>query len=42
MSTSKHMDRICMAAIAAALVLTLLFMNGAGLGLVASGQAMGY
>ena len=42
MSTSKHMDRICMAAIAAVLVLTLLFMNGAGLGLVASGQAMGY
>ena len=42
MSTSKHMDRICMAAIAAALVLTLLFMNGAGLGLVAFGQAVGY
>ena len=42
MSTSKHMDRICMAAIAAALVLTVLFINGAGLGLVASGQAMGY
>ena len=33
MSTSKHIDRICIAALAVMLVLTLLFMNGEKLGI---------
>ena len=42
MSTSKHIDKICLAAVAVTLVLTLLFMFGGSLGLTASAKAMKY
>lgn len=42
MSTHKHIDRICCVAIALALLLTVLFMNGSALGIQASDSALGY
>ena len=33
MSTHRNIDRICLAVIAAALVITVLFMNGENLGI---------
>lgn len=42
MSTHKHIDRICCVAIALALLLTVLFMNGTALGLQAADNALGY
>lgn len=42
MSTHKHIDRICCAALALAIVLTLLFVNGEALGLQAASLSMGY
>lgn len=42
MSTHKHIDRICAAAMALALLITLLFMNGEALGLQPASRAMGY
>ena len=42
MSTHKHIDRICVVIIVAALILTLLFMNGQALGLEAADRSMGY
>ena len=36
MSTSKHIDKICLAAVALSLVLTILFMCGGSLGLSAA------
>ena len=42
MSTHKHIDRICCAALALALLLTLLLANGEALGLQAASKAMGY
>ena len=42
MSTHKHIDRICAAAAACALLLTLLFMNGAALGIQPASSAVGY
>lgn len=42
MSTSKHIDKLCFAAIALALVVTVLFVNGAALGIEASARVIGY
>ena len=42
MATHRHIDRICCAALAAVLALTLLFANGEALGLQAAAKAMGY
>ena len=42
MSTHKHIDKICCVAVALALVLTVLFMNGTLLGIVPSEKLMGY
>ena len=42
MSTHKHIDRICAAAMALALLISLLFMNGEALGLQPAARAMGY
>ncbi|MCI9143753.1 MAG: spore coat protein CotH, partial [Lachnospiraceae bacterium] len=44
MSTNRHINKICVAAIVISLVLTLLFMGGASLGVVSagSGSIMGY
>lgn len=42
MSTSKHIDRVCILAIIAALLISILFMNGASLGIQAAAQTMGY
>lgn len=42
MSTHRVMDRICVAAVVLSLLLTLLFMNGGALGLVAAGRTIGY
>ena len=42
MSTSKHIDKICIAAVCLMLVLTILFMNGGSLGLAAIANAMKY
>lgn len=42
MSTHKHIDRICCAALLLALVLTALFVNGESLGLQKSSTAMAY
>lgn len=42
MSTSKHIDKICVTAVAITLVLTILFMNGANLGISFSGHMTGY
>ena len=42
MSTHKYIDRICCAAVALALLLTVLFMNGSALGIQAADHTMGY
>lgn len=42
MSTHKHIDRVCAAAIVLSLLLTLLFMNGEALGIQPASKAMGY
>ena len=42
MSTHKHIDRICAAAMALTLLITLLFMNGEALGIRPAARAMGY
>ena len=42
MSTSKHVDRFCLAAVAVTLVLTILFMCGGSPGLNAAKKAMKY
>lgn len=42
MSASKHIDKICAAMTAFALILTLLFMNGSALGITAVSREMGY
>ena len=42
MSTHKHIDKICCVAVALALVITVLFMNGKSLGIVSAGKSMGY
>lgn len=42
MSTHKHIDRICCAALLLALVLTALFVNGESLGLKKASTAMAY
>ena len=42
MSTSKHIDRICIIAIVAALLISVLFMNGAALGIQVQAKTMGY
>ena len=42
MSTHKHIDRICCAALALALLLTVLLANGEALGLQAASKVMGY
>ena len=42
MSTHKHIDKICCIAVALALVITVLFMNGQSLGIVSAGKTMGY
>lgn len=42
MSTSRHMNKICVAAIVISIVLSLLFMSGTSLGIVSTGRVMGY
>ena len=42
MSTHKHIDRICCAAVALALLLTVALMNGSALGIQAADHTMGY
>jgi len=42
MSTHKHIDRICAAAMALALLLTLVFLHGEALGLQPAEQTLGY
>ena len=42
MSTGKAIDRICIAAVVAALLISVLFMNGASLGIVPKDRSMGY
>ena len=42
MSTSRHINKICVAAIVTSLVVTFLFMNGASLGIVSAERNMGY
>ena len=42
MSTHKHIDKICCVAMAMALVLSLLFMNGSSIGIQAASTVMGY
>ncbi len=42
MSTHKHIDKICCVAVALALIITVLFMNGKSLGIVSSGKSLGY
>ena len=42
MSTSKHIDRICILAVVAALLISLLFVNGAAFGIQAQAKTMGY
>ena len=42
MSTNKHIDKICCAVLAAALVLTVLFMNAGNLGVQTVNAAVGY
>ncbi len=42
MSTHKYIDRLCAAALALCLLLTVLFMNGKALGLRSAGSALGY
>ena len=42
MSTHKHLDKICCAAVALALALTLVLMNASGLGIQAASRTLGY
>ena len=42
MSTHKHIDRICCAAVALAMLLAVLLMNGSALGIQAADSALGY
>lgn len=42
MSTHKHIDKLCAAALALCLLLTIAFMNGESLGLQPASSAMGY
>lgn len=42
MSTSKQIDRICIIAVVAALLISILFMNGAALGIQVQAKTMGY
>ncbi len=42
MSTSKHIDRICILAVVVALLICILFMNGATLGIQTKANTMGY
>lgn len=42
MSTYKHIDRICIAAVILSLVFTILFLNGEALGIQPASKAMGY
>ncbi len=42
MSTSRHFDKICLAVISVTLVITVLFMNGAALGIKSAVKVMGY
>ncbi len=42
MSTSKAIDRICILAVVAALLISILFMNGAALGIQVQSKTMGY
>ncbi|MBQ8552365.1 MAG: CotH kinase family protein [Clostridia bacterium] len=42
MSTHKHIDKLCFAAIALTLIVTVLFMNGAALGIEAAARVIGY
>ena len=42
MSTSKHIDKICIVAIIAALLISILFMNGTALGIQVQAKTMGY
>lgn len=42
MSTHRYIDRLCAAAAALCLLLTIVFMNGEGLGLQPAASAMGY
>ena len=42
MSTSKHINKICLAAVALTLVLTILFMFGGSLGLTAAAKTVKY
>ncbi len=42
MSTHKHIDRICVAAVIFSVLLTLVFMNGAALGIQAADSVIGY
>ena len=42
MATGKYIDRICVIAVVAALLISILFMNGAALGIQLTDKAMGY
>ena len=42
MSTHKHIDRICAAAMVLALAITVLFVNGQALGIQPASRVMGY
>ena len=42
MSTSKHIDRICIAVIAITLVITIIFMNASKIGIAAADRVLGY
>lgn len=42
MSTHRNMDRVCVAAMALSLLITLLFMNGEAIGLQPAGKVIGY
>lgn len=42
MSTHKHIDKICVAAIVISLLISVLFMNGSSLGIQTAGKEMGY
>ena len=42
MSTSKYIDRICVIAVVVALLISVLFLNGAALGIQVQAKTMGY
>ena len=42
MSTHKYIDRICCGAMALAVLLAVIFMNGESLGIQAAASSMGY